>query len=390
MQKRHIIKSCGILLLSGMLTWGTAVPGIVTNAATSSVQQKLDEATKSKKENLEKLNEAKAQREDAITEKDALDTEISILEDELSGIDAIIADADARIAEKQAQITQYEADIEKEDEAFRKRLRAMDEINVSTYIDILLEAESLSDFLVRMETLREISEHDQAIIDQMVTLKNGVVQSKQEIEASKAEQEEARSLVADKKAALDAKLAEKTQFIEALKNDMEAYEAAIAEAEEQEQALKAQLTPTLSRSSSNAPAFISNENGGAFIWPLPSSHYITSQFSTRTHPVYGVERFHSGIDIGGSYGSAVYASAGGTVTLAGWNGGYGNCVVIDHGNGMATLYGHNSSLLVSAGQTVSQGQQIARVGSTGVSTGPHLHFEVLVNGVERNPLEYVG
>lgn len=127
---------------------------------------------------------------------------------------------------------------------------------------------------------------------------------------------------------------------------------------------------------------------GVYIWPSANSNYVTSFFGTRVHPISGVVHHHNGIDIGAAYGTAVLAADGGTVTLAGWNGGYGNCVIIDHGNGNKTLYAHMSQLNVSAGQTVTQGQTIGLIGSTGDSTGPHLHFETYVNGSRVDPLLY--
>ena len=124
------------------------------------------------------------------------------------------------------------------------------------------------------------------------------------------------------------------------------------------------------------------------MWPCPSCHYITSQFGWRYHPIYHTQKYHSGVDIGASYGATIVAADGGTIITAGSVSGYGNCVVINHGNGITTLYGHMSSIAVSVGQKVSKGQTIGYVGSTGNSTGPHLHWEVTVNGVRQNPLNY--
>ena len=128
--------------------------------------------------------------------------------------------------------------------------------------------------------------------------------------------------------------------------------------------------------------------GGTFAWPSVSS-YITSPYGTRVHPVTKTVKTHTGIDIGASHGTNIYAAASGTVLVSGWNsGGYGNYVVIDHGGGVTTLYAHCSALLVSSGQSVTKGQVIAKIGSTGISTGPHLHFEVLKNGSHTNPMAY--
>ena len=124
------------------------------------------------------------------------------------------------------------------------------------------------------------------------------------------------------------------------------------------------------------------------MWPCPSCHYLTSYFGWRYHPVYHENRYHSGVDIGASYGATVVAADGGTVITSGYVSGYGECIVINHGNGLTTLYGHMSSRVVSVGQSVSKGQTIGYVGSTGVSTGPHLHWEVTLNGQRVDPLNY--
>lgn len=379
------------LLIAGILAFGISVPPMPAVAATSSsVQSKLDQATKSKKENLAKLNEAKEQKKGQLAEKSVLESEIDILESELSQIDSIIDEAETRIAEKEQEITGYETQIQENDGLFRQRLRAMDESNVTNYIDILLKASSFSDFLARIETINEISAYDQGIIDQMISLKNGVIASKQQVEADKAEQEDARSLVADKKSALDAKVAQKNKIISELESDAAKYEKAYNEAQDQEAALKKQLQSMLSSSSGGGGSYQQTKFvGGVFLWPMPASSNITSEWGYRTHPILGTTKYHSGMDIACPTGSSVLAANAGVVTLAGWNGGYGYCVVIDHGGGLATLYGHNSSLAVSAGQRVTKGQTIARSGSTGMSTGPHLHFEVLKNGSSVNPRSYV-
>ena len=169
-----------------------------------------------------------------------------------------------------------------------------------------------------------------------------------------------------------------------LESDAAAYQKIIDEADAQMESLRRRLSGQLS-TSGGGKAYV----GGEFTWPTPSCHYITSHFSPRRkNPVTGVYKRHTGTDIGASYGSSIVAANSGTVTLAGWNSGYGNCVVIDHGGGRATLYAHMSSISVSAGQTVQRGQQIGLVGSTGNSTGPHLHFEILINGAAVDPMQY--
>ena len=161
-------------------------------------------------------------------------------------------------------------------------------------------------------------------------------------------------------------------------------------ADREEESLRREIQSLTSQSSSNSGTSAAVYSGGALSWPAPSTTYVTSPYGWRFHPIQKRNKLHTGIDIGAGYGASVIAAEGGTVLRAGWNGGYGQYIVIDHGNGLSTLYAHNSTLLVSAGQVVTRGQKIALVGSTGNSTGPHLHFEVLLYGQTQDPMSYFG
>ena len=373
------------LALTFILVFTPSFGGEIKIDAASSVQSKINDAVKKKQEAKKNIQEAQQKKSSETKEKEKLDNEIDVLGAELDEIESIISEAERVIAEKEEEIAAYEVQIEENDNKFRARLRAMDENNTATYIDILLSAESISDFFTKVETIKEISEHDKGIINNMIELKNGIVESKTEVENRRDEQLEAKSLVEKKKAALNAKIAEKSNMIKKLEKDIEAYKRVEEEQERLENQLKASLQGSLSKSSSAvSPKYVN----GAFSWPAPASYTITSPYGYRIHPVYKTKKFHSGIDVGAGYGTKVVAANGGTVTMAGWNGGYGNCIVVDHGGGLATLYAHLSSMSVSRGNTVSKGQQIGKIGSTGVSTGPHLHFEVLRNGSTTDPMAY--
>lgn len=368
---------CAVMTFSGA--------NLTLNVEAKTVQQKISDATKTKKEALDKINKSKASKKEALGQKEVIDHEIDVINAELSQIDAIITEADNKIAQKEAEIADYEMKIAENDATFKSRIRAMDEMDNSTYIDMLLNSESLSDFLAKLETIREISEHDQGVINMMIELKTGVENSKAEIESARAEQQEARDLTAGKKDQLQVKLNEQAAIIAKLDSDIAAYEKAYNDAVAQENGLKSSLQTTLSKSPTPKVTY----TGGKFVWPAPSYTYISSEFGYRIHPVLKTKKYHSGMDMAAPGGSNILAAESGTVRSAGWNGGYGYCVVIDHGNGLATLYGHASKLLVSAGQQVSKGQVIALVGTTGMSTGNHLHFEALLNGKVTNPRNYL-
>ena len=393
MDKRKIISLCAaftVVLSCSFVSVGSQ------QAYGASVQDKINQATKEKKEALEKLNQSKEKKAEEVAKKEKLDHEIDLLEAELSEIDVIINEAEQGIVQKEQEIADYEAQIEKNDEDFRRRLRALDESNTASYIDLLLEAKSFSDFFARLETIREISEHDQSIIDGLANLKQGVESSRNELVLKRDEQKEARSLVTDKKSTLDAKKAEQTALINQLNSDIDLQEKLYEESAKLEQQLKDSIRSSLSSSTSSVNSTTPSGqtlrySGGRFTFPAPSMISVTSPYGYRTHPVTGQKsKFHSGMDLAAPQGTNVLAAESGVVRMAGWNGGYGYCVIIDHGSGVATLYGHNSKLLVSSGQSVSRGQVIAKVGSTGVSTGPHVHFEVLLNGSTTNPAPYIG
>ncbi|MBE7027464.1 MAG: hypothetical protein E7407_00335 [Ruminococcaceae bacterium] len=383
--RNALMKKAVCILAAFVLTFTVVsvnVTEVLVNAA--SVQEKIDAATKEKQDALDKINKSKAKQKEALGKKEVLDHEIDIINAELAEIDSIIAQSDAKIAEKEAEIAEYESKIAVVDDEFKARIRAIDEMGSATYIDILLNSQSLGDFLAKLETVREIAAHDQAVIDNMIELKKGVENSKLEIEMARSQQQEARNLTADKRAQLKQKQNEQSALISQLSSDIKAYEKAYNKAVEEENSLKASLQSSLSKSGGGTVY-----TGGVFTWPAPSYTYISSPYGYRTHPVLGTRKFHSGIDLAAPGGSNILAAAGGTVRSAGWNGGYGYCVVIDHGGGIATLYGHASKLLVSSGQKVSKGQVIALVGTTGMSTGNHLHFEVLKNGATTDPMAYL-
>lgn len=383
MSGKKIISVC----LAGFLVFASAVlfeGSDVSYAA--SVQDKINQATKDKKEALDKLNQNKEKKQTELAKKEKLEHEIDLLQSELDEIDSIIGAAEQEIAQKEEEIAAYEQEIDGSEQDFRARLRAMDENNSAGYIDLLLESKGLSDFLANVETVREISEHDKAIINKMIELKQGVESSRNELVLKRDEQKEARSLVDERKSALDAKKAEQTALINSINQDIAVQEKMYDEASKLEQQLKDSIKSSLSTTSSGKSKY----TGGKFAFPAPSMTAVTSQYGYRVHPIFKTTKYHSGMDLAAPQGSNTVAAESGTVRLAGWNGGYGYCVIIDHGGGIATLYGHNSKLLVSAGQTVSRGQVIAKVGSTGNSTGPHLHFEVLINGSTTDPAPYIG
>ena len=287
-------------------------------------------------------------------------------------------------------------ELEKEQlERYRVRVRAMEENGNLGFLSMVLNTNNLGQLLTAMDDIGEIMESDRALEDQYIAARENTQAVKAEYEGVKAELEEKQAELKAEQQELESQIEEAYMMLAEIEadiaNNLEAYEqmeAAEREASAAFDALAAELEAQRQAALQQQQQGSTIVGTGQFAWPTPSTSLITSYYGTRVHPVYGSERFHSGVDIGAADGSAIIAADGGTVVTAGWSGGYGNCIMIDHGNGYTTLYAHLSGYAVSSGQTVSRGDTIGYVASTGVSTGPHLHYEVRQGGGTVDPMAF--
>ncbi len=337
----------------------------------------------SSQEAKKKKDAAQAQQNKEIEKRNQLDAQISAVQKEIDSFQAQIDEKVAQISERQAEIEKLTIDLQNQNKSYNDRAKSMIKRGDVSYLEVVLRAKSTEDLLTRVSVLKHVAKYDskklQEIKDSMTEveeLKNVLLEEKAEVVALKSEQDE-------KKAVLDGYRAESQAIIDDLQKDINNFAAQYEAAKKAEE--QARAAANSAAESYNVPA---NFVGGQFSWPSNTT-LVTSPYGYRVHPVLGTKRFHSGVDIGAPYGSSIYAANSGTVIVSGYNsGGYGNYVVISHGGGYSTLYAHCSSLKVSAGQTVSKGQVIAACGSTGMSTGPHIHFEVQLNGKTTNPMQY--
>lgn len=321
----------------------------------------------------------------------------------LQSIQTKQAEINAQIAQTQNEIVKMEAYLKTRQNVLNRRVRAIYMHGQLNYLEVILGANSFSDFANRVELLKRVIRSDYNLILEIQKQKAAIEAKKAQLEEDKrqldalaAEAEKTRQEIAKKKA-------EQQKVLDAAKSNK-------AAAAQMEQDLNAQLASVrnliqqrlaaaeAARQAAQQQAASDDEGGGgsddnyvqgtgAMGWPC--SGPITSPFGYRTHPIFGTTIFHAGIDIGVDYGTPIHAADSGVVVYSGWISGYGNAVIIDHGGGISTLYGHNQSLAVSEGQSVSKGSVIAYAGSTGNSTGPHCHFEVDVNGSPVNPMGYL-
>ena len=345
------------------------------------MQQRNNEIKQKEKE----INAKKAVKNDEVEKRNSLDIQIEGLLDDIDSTQSLIDEKEKQIQDKNAEIDELNLQIEENDERLKQRLVAMYEYGSDSYLELLVESNGISDLVTRLYIVKSVYDYDKEVINKYIESKELVEDAKQIIVNEKNEQLEAKEILQEKKSKLDGLRKEKDTIINKLNSDIAALEAEEARMEADYKAIQNELNAALSSSSGTTK---SSYSGGKFCWPSAVSQRITSPYGYRPHPISGKKKLHRGIDIGAGMGTNVLAAEAGTVVTAGWNNSYGYYITINHGNGYVTLYAHNSKLLVSKGNKVTRGQVIAKCGSTGNSTGPHIHFEVSLNGQLQNPMNY--
>lgn len=337
--------------------------------------EKAEQAQKKKNE-IESRIEGLSEEKRAVDE--AADEATKAYKDVRKELDA----TEARIDENEDKLKVLNKDFAVKRDQLAKRVRDIYINGQINYLDVLFGAKDFQDFFTRMDLLKRVIQQDYDLVQVVFAEKTAIETSQKELEKDKAAKEKLVASAADRKKEAEKKQAAKQAIIDKMETDRATQERII-----NENLAASKEVEQMIRNSRYQPASPALSGGGALNWPLGGP--ITSPFGWRVHPITGASRFHSGIDIGGDYGDTIHAAGAGIVSYAGWISGYGYAVIIDHGGGISTLYGHNQALLVSEGQSVSQGQAIAECGSTGNSTGPHCHFEVRVDGEPVDPMGYL-
>lgn len=381
-EQLQMIKRIGCLffavLLAGSLTVQSAAGQL------SDYEKKLKQ-TESQKTNLAKdikkiekdINWNKKKRDEVVKELEELGLEKQQIEQQVQLLESAILSLDDAIA-------QAEQEYAEQFELVKTRLSVMYKKSSAVWeLDELLKSNSINEFLIRLRLMQLIAENDESLLDSMEA-------KKQEIEDLKAQKQYEMDNAVEQIQQYVQKIEEKEVSRSSLNKEIKADQKSLEQYLADEEELK-KRSDELEALIKQAQISGSVYRGGNLKWPMPTATHVTSGYGNRLHPVYKVWKMHTGIDIGSYMDEAIVAAGDGTVIYTGKNGGYGNCIIIDHGGGITTLYAHinNRGTLVKIGQEVKAGQQIAKAGRTGTATGPHLHFEVRVNGEHKNPLEYV-
>lgn len=413
------VVTTGALLMSFTSTFAAPVFSVHAEETKEDVEQQKEEAQQAQEEanaNAEKYQKKVDKLTAAVNELDKQATDIStqIVEKKQQA-----EDLQNEIDETQTKLAEAQVSEDNQYEAMKKRIQYLYEEGDVAYIDALMSSASFEDSLNKSEYVDQLSTYDQKQLNKLVKTKNDIAEYQQTLKDDLADVEKVKADLETKQADLDDVISQKNAEINKYSDDVEMQKALAAEYAKQESELDDKLAELARQeqqrleeerkqreaeqqqqdnnggsdnSGSDSDNSGSNNGGsttgsGQFIWPV--SGPITDYFGPRESPTAGASSNHMGIDIGCSYGVPIAAADAGVVTVAEWGESGGNYVMIDHGNGFVTMYLHNSSLAVSVGDVVSQGQTIAYAGSTGYSTGTHCHFSVFLNGSYVNPLDYL-
>ena len=432
--------------VSGLLTVSLTLAFVgVADAASVSQLQKQSSAFKNQISSVQsQINSTKQQKASTQSEIQELDRQLASVQAEITQLNTKIQETTANLNKSQQELKEAIATREAHYNTLKKRIRVMYEYGNSGYLEALLSSDNFSDFITRLEYTNKLVEYDNKVLkdythseEVIATNVKTIAKDKKQIDDMKAEQ-------AKKQQILDNNIARKNQIVKQLDSNQSTYEAQIADLQQQDanvqaliqkaeaeakareaaaakakadaaakakaaQAAKAKSSSssstkssTKSRSSSyntgssntsggSSSATVYSSNGKHYQYPIPAynGYKPNSGYGYRSSPIAGGTEFHTGVDLKATLNTDVIAAESGTVIYAGWRGGYGKCVIIDHGGGYSTLYAHNNVLKVSVGQSVQRGQVIAGAGTTGYSTGVHSHFEVRINGQHTNPTGYI-
>ena len=417
-QRKIISILAGIMALLMILPLLATIAGTASATKTDEIKSEIgslkseyDKINTQKKEITAQLKEIRSDKSKAVRQKELVENEIDLIRSQIDTSNQLITQYNDLIEQKEHELADVQAKEEMQFDLFCQRIRAMEKSGNASYLAVIFNASSFSDLLDRIDQIHEIAEADQRMLKQMETLSEQIELDRMELESELAAQEVAKAALAELEQTLQEQRAAADVLLRDLAVEAETLSAEFLANEDEEAALRALIMSAQSdyekALSAEEAARLAAQNknnvaGGAstggtvspnssgFVSPLPAgSTYVSCAYGWRIHPLWGDKRFHYGVDLAANANTPVYAIASGTVTTAAYGDANGYYISLSHGGGYGSVYCHLNSFAVSAGEYVSQGQVIGYVGSTGWSTGPHLHFEIHLNGSTVNPVQYV-
>lgn len=392
------------MVLVAIFILGMILPSMVMATDIKDNQNKLNNINKDVKNVESKLGETKKEQKDIKSEIAQLDKQLAEANTKLNNTKAELEKTNRDLDEAKEELSKAEAEMKEQNEALEERMRVMYKNGNVAYIEVLLDSTSFSDFMSRMDVIKRIMDYDNELLADLKIKKEEIETKKEKIEKEQQRIITLKNQLENKAKEVKTIQVSRQKYLNSVNGEIKAYEkevrdlkndaaqakriiqAAIAK---QEAERKKQEEANKNNGNSGGGSSSNVKPSGRYSWPVPGYHRISSAYGWRIHPIRHTKSFHTGVDIPAPTGRALIAVGNGVVTYSGYLGGYGKVVMVDLGGGMSMLGAHNSSLLVSTGQKVSKGQTIAKIGSTGNSTGPHSHFEIRKNGDHISPLPYV-
>lgn len=390
---RKKILSC-ILMCLIIVSFSINVFSVDENQETNSTAENktLEEQQKELNTKIDesntKLEYVQGEMGETLKKVEELNDSITDYEAQYSDLENQITTLENQIKNGSAQIQEIQEEYDRKEKILKRRTVALYEAGETTYLDFLLTSKSIVEFLSNYFMISEIIEYDNNLLEELDYKKTKLEEAKQKQEEQEKELRVAKNKINSTNILLNNTKILKENYMLKLTDEEKTLQEQIAQYKEEQADLERKILASINWAGTMSIKF----TGGVMVWPIAmEGTYITSGYGNRLHPIQGVYKNHAGIDISGSNvnGAPVVATADGVVTYAGWIGGYGNCIIINHGSGIVSLYGHGSETVATVGQVVKQGDIIMKVGSTGNSTGPHVHFEIRKNGEVVDPIPYL-
>lgn len=382
MSKRWVSLLVAIIMIFSSLTTAFADD-------LSKKQNQLDDINDSINSLKHQIKSVKGEKSNVMVQISQLDKQIDKTENQISSLNAQVNQTNTYIKQAAVELNKTIEQYNGHKDLYHDRIRAIYINGPSGYLEIIFLAESFSDFMSRVDIVKKIMEYDIDLLQEMKKKQNEIEAQKEKLEQKKNQLQSIKNEVAAKKSQLNDANKKKKEYYSKLSRDQKSLERALAEEERMSKLLEKEIQNIIASQGNGNLVYKGNRSHILKVSDIGRYPKVTSGYGMRYHPVLHQNKMHTGIDYGVPSNTPVYAMAEGEVIIAKYLSGYGNTVVINHGSGITTLYAHNSSLLVSVGQKVKMGQKISKSGSTGYSTGPHLHFEVRKDGKPIDPSPYV-